>query len=124
MNENRCRVLLVEDEALVAMMVEDLLEDLGCDVVGDAPARLDDAVAAAQSAECDFALLDLSLGGVRTYPVADILSARGVPFAFLTGYRTDDLDPAYRDVPVLAKPFRRGDLETILTRLSESREEI
>jgi CheY-like chemotaxis protein len=111
-----CRVLVVEDEALVAMMLEDLLADLGCEVV-DNPMRLDQAIAAAHGGEFDLALLDLNLAGRRTYEVADILTARGIPFAFLTGYRAEDLEPAYRETPILAKPFRRGDLEAILARL-------
>ena len=123
MNQNRCKVLLVEDEALVAMMVEGLLEDLGCEVAKNAM-RLDEAVTAAQSGQFDAALLDLNLGGTRTYAVADILRARGVPFAFLTGYRTDDLEPAYRDIPVLAKPFRRDGLKAILARLIDGRQKV
>lgn len=123
MNESRCKVLLVEDEALVAMMVEALLEDLGCEVAENAM-RLDKAVAAARSGQFDAALLDLSLGGARTYTVADILRARGVPFAFLTGYRTDDLEPAYRDIPVLPKPFRRDGLKAILARLMDGRQKV
>lgn len=120
MTEACCKVLLIEDEALVAMMIQDLLEDIGCEA-GDALVSLDEAVTAARTYDFDMALLDLNLGGTRTYPVADILADRGIPFAFLTGYRSEDLEPAYRDVPILAKPFRRADLQAIVTRLSESR---
>lgn len=110
------KVLLVEDEALVAMLIEDLIADLGCEVAGN-PMQLDQAIDAAHAGGFDLALLDLNLGGKRTYPVADILAARGIPFAFLTGSRADDLEPAYRETPILAKPFRRGDLEAMLARL-------
>jgi CheY-like chemotaxis protein len=122
MSAARCKVLIVEDEALVAMMIEDLLADLGCEV-GDNPVRLDEALAAAQSGEFDMALLDLNLAGSRTYPVADLLAERGIPFAFLTGYRSEDLEAAYRDTPILAKPFRRADLQAMLTRLLDSRQQ-
>jgi len=115
------KVLLVEDEALIAMLLEDLFADLGCEIAEN-PVQLDEAVTAAQSGDFDLALLDLNLSGSRTYPVADILTARGIPFAFLTGYRSDDLEPAYRAAPILAKPFRRGDLEAILARLLNSQQ--
>jgi len=121
MNGKGRKILLVEDEALVAMMVEDLLEDLGCEMA-DNPVRLDEAVAAARTGDFDMALLDLSLAGVHTYPVADILTERGIPFAFLTGYRSGDIEPAYRETPILAKPFRRADIQAILIRLGESRQ--
>jgi CheY-like chemotaxis protein len=122
MSDKRSRILIVEDEALVAMMIEDLLADLGCDV-GDNPVRLEEALAAAQSGEFDMALLDLNLAGSRTYPVADVLAARGIPFAFLTGYRSEDLDAAYRAAPILAKPFRRADLQALLTQLLDNRQQ-
>lgn len=123
MSDKACKVLLVEDEALVAMMIEDLLLDLGSEV-GETAMRLDEAVAAARTGDFDLALLDLSLAGTRTYPVADILRTRNIPFAFLTGYRSDDLEEAYRATPILAKPFRRSDLQAILALLSESRQPV
>ena len=120
MTDGRCKVLLIEDEALVSTMIQDLLEDLGCEA-GDAVVNLDEALTAAQTGDFDMALVDLNLAGGRSYPVADILAERGIPFAFLTGYRADDLEAAYRDTPMLAKPFRRADLQALLDRLSESR---
>ena len=121
MTDTRCRVFLVEDEALVAMMIEDLIGDLGCDVDQTAM-RLDEALASARTCTFDMALLDLNLAGARSYPVADVLRERGIPFAFLTGYRAGDLEEAYRATPILVKPFRRTDLQAILAILSDSRQ--
>ena len=107
------RVLVVEDEGLVAMMLEDLLEDLGCEIagsVGSVGAALD-WVGGGGSA--DFALLDVNLAGEQVYPVADALTARGVPFAFATGYG-EDHDPRFKDAPLLGKPIRQERLAALL----------
>ena len=109
----RPRVLVVEDEVLVAMAVEGLLEDLGCDVAATC-AHLDEALRRAAAEPVDFAILDLNLDGKRSFAVADILRARGVPFVFATGYDVATLDGAYADQPTLAKPFMPGDLERVL----------
>jgi CheY-like chemotaxis protein len=98
------RVLLVEDEAMIAMLVEDMLEDLGHELVTVAT-RLEEAVAAAGSGSVDLAILDLNLGGVLTYPVADALAVRGIPFIFATGYGNAGLAEAYSAWPTLQKPF-------------------
>jgi CheY-like chemotaxis protein len=74
------RVLLVEDEAMIAMLLEDMLEDLGHELVRVAN-RLEDAVAAAGTEAIDLAILDLNLGGAPTYPAADALAERGIPFS-------------------------------------------
>jgi CheY-like chemotaxis protein len=100
------RVLLVEDEAVIAMLVEDMLEDLGHELVTVAT-RLEEALAAAESEAVDLAILDLNLGGVLTYPVADMLRDRGVPFIFATGYGSGGLKEAYSDLPALQKPFNQ-----------------
>ena len=98
------RVLLVEDEAMIAMLVEDMLEDLGHELITVA-ARLEDAVAAAGNETIDLAILDLNLGGVLTYPAADALAERGIPFIFATGYGSGGLKEAYAARPTLQKPF-------------------
>ena len=98
------RVLLVEDEAMIAMLVEDMLEELGHELITVA-ARLDDAVAAAGNETIDLAILDLNLGGVLTYPAADALAERGIPFIFATGYGSGGLKEAYAARPTLQKPF-------------------
>lgn len=97
------RVLVVEDEGLAAMLIEDMLEDFGCVVVGSA-ARLADAMVQAQTAKIDVATLDVNLAGQLSYPVADILQSRHIPFVFTTGYRSNALPLEWRDAVVLAKP--------------------
>jgi len=111
--ESRPRVLLVEDEALIAMLLEDMLSDLGCDVIATAP-QIDEAVALARTETIDLAIVDINLRGVPAYPVACALRERRIPFAFVTGYGAAGTDPAYRDVPVLQKPFRGEHLESIV----------
>lgn len=113
---NGLRVLVVEDEMLVSMLVEDMLADFGCSVVGPAP-DFDEAMALARSSEIDAALLDVNLAGRPIFPVADVLRARGVPFAFASGYGQAGLAESHRDAPVLQKPFRQSDLERALTSL-------
>jgi DNA-binding response OmpR family regulator len=78
------RVLVVEDEMMVSMLIEDMLSDLGCKVVGPA-SRLEEAIALVESHEIDCAVLDVNLGGQPIFPLADILRAKGAPFAFATG---------------------------------------
>lgn len=113
---NGLRVLVVEDEMLVSMLVEDMLMDFGCTVVGPAP-DLEEAMALAKTADIDAALLDVNLAGKPIFPVADALKARGVPFAFASGYGQAGLAEGHRDAPVLQKPFRQSDLERALTSL-------
>jgi len=109
------RVLVVEDETMIAMMVEDMLDELGCAVVGPAHA-LDVALALAKTeTDIDAAVLDVNLAGQAVYPVADALREKGVPAIFSTGYGDVGLQGAYRDAPVLQKPFRAGDLERALS---------
>ena len=115
MTNSRSRVLLVEDEAMLAMLVKDLLHDLGCEDVVTA-GRLDQAMEAARSAAVDVAILDVNLAGMLTYPVAAVLRERGIPFIFVTGYAAGGLTPEYAGYPTLQKPFRRGDLGAALER--------
>ena len=106
------RLLLVEDETMVAMMVEDMLSDLGCvvvDVAGTVSRGL--AFAGSTDVQIDGAVLDVNLGGEVVYPVAEALIARGVPFIFSTGYSMDGIKAKYADVPILAKPYERDTLE-------------
>jgi CheY-like chemotaxis protein len=109
------RVLVVEDEMMIAMLVEDMLADLGCSVVGPAHA-LDAALELAMSdAAFDVALLDVNLAGQPVFAVADALRARGVPAIFSTGYGDGGLRDVDRGAPVLQKPFLAGDLARALT---------
>lgn len=110
------RVMLVEDEALVAMELEDLLANLGCNVVCRA-ATVSQAMDYARSTEIDAAFLDVNIGGHQVYPVADILAARQVPFIFLTGYGSSGIDAGYRNNPVISKPFFLPDLKRAVAAL-------
>lgn len=99
------RILVVEDESLVAMLIETILEDLGCTPVGPA-ASVEEGLAFAQGAEAiDAALLDVNVGGQQVFPVAEALEARGVPFVFSTGYGEAGLPDDWRGRPTLQKPF-------------------
>jgi CheY-like chemotaxis protein len=107
------RVLIVEDEGIVAMVVEDYLESLGCTVVAIA-ARLEDGIEAARDQAVDVAILDVNLAGKVSYPIAEILRGRGIPFLFATGYGIAGLPLELRGVPILAKPFLKNDLASAL----------
>jgi len=110
------RVLVVEDEMMVSMLIEDMLSDLGCKVVGPA-SRLEEAIALVGSSELDCAVLDVNLGGQPIFPLADILREKGAPFAFATGYGDAGLRDVDKGTPVLQKPFRESDLARILGEL-------
>lgn len=105
--------MLVEDEAMLAMLLEGYLEDLGCEIVHSA-SRLPDAMRTAEVAALDAAVLDLNLAGVLSYPVAEILRNRGVWLVFATGYGMAGLRSDFGDVPVLAKPFNLAQLAKVL----------
>jgi CheY-like chemotaxis protein len=111
------RILLVEDETLVAMLMEDMLADQGCSVVATAP-RLDEALAYAQDLTLDFdvAVLDLNLAGENTFSVASALEKRNIPFVFATGYGAGGLPPEWRARPTLQKPFTASDVTAVLTK--------
>src|SRR5215210_2710688 len=106
----KCRVLVIEDEALVAMLIEDMIHDSGDEMVGSA-SRLSDALVLVQEARADVALLDINLGGVLAYPVADVLRQRGVPIVFTSGYGSAGLIERFQDCPILDKPFDQHSLE-------------
>jgi two-component sensor histidine kinase/DNA-binding response OmpR family regulator len=104
------RVLLVEDEALVAMMIQECLTESGHSVIGPI-SRAADALRAAKEIDYDAAILDINLGDGMAYPVADIVAARGVPFVFVTGYEADTIDERFSHVPILQKPIERQMLQ-------------
>jgi CheY-like chemotaxis protein len=108
------KVLVVEDESFVALMIEDMLQDLGCEVIASV-ARLKEACDIAATAELDLAVLDVNLGGERSFPVAHILQERGVPFLFSTGYGKNGVPSELSGSPVLGKPFSAKELEETLS---------
>ena len=106
-------VLIIEDESMVAMLIEDTLEEMGCVVAGLAP-RFDEALRKAGTLVFDVALLDVNLNGRSSFPIADVLIGRGLPFVFATGYNAGSLPEYLRLMPVLQKPFHQQDLERAL----------
>jgi PAS domain S-box-containing protein len=110
------RLLVVEDELLVSMLIEEILGELGAAVAGPY-GRLADGLAAAKAERFDGAILDLNLAGESADPLADLLLARGVPFVFITGYQRESIDRRYANVPVLQKPVDAAALESVLLTL-------
>jgi DNA-binding response OmpR family regulator len=99
------RALIVEDEPLVAELLEDMLREAGYEIAASVGA-LDKAMALLETVTCDFAILDINLRGRSTEPVAAVLRGRGVPFLFVSGYGTAQLSQQFLDAPLLSKPFR------------------
>ena len=98
------RILVVEDEFLIACQIEETLSDAGCEVVGPAP-HLERAMKIAEDETLDGAILDVNLRGDKVYPVAVRLRDRGIPFIFATGYTGDYLPECFRKAPLLPKPL-------------------
>ena len=107
------RVLVVEDELMIRMLLEDMLSELGFMVAAEA-SHIDEAVKAARTIEIDIAVLDVNLNGHTTGPVAEVLAARGTPFVFATGYGAQGLPEAFRNRPTLKKPFQLAGLKQTL----------
>lgn len=112
------RVLVVEDESLVCLLIEETVAQLGWQVVGPA-ARLGRALELVRTAAYDCAVLDVNLRGEPVYPVAEILAEQGVPFLFLTGYSRAEIDERFRGQPMIRKPFTGAVLYQSLRRLRE-----
>ena len=108
------RVLVIEDESLVAMLLETILDDLGCTVVGPESNIDDGLIAATTEASLDAALLDVNVAGREVFPVAEALRARGVPFVFSTGYGEAGLPEHWRGNPTIQKPFTEGAIRDAL----------
>ena len=118
------RILVVEDEVIVAMLLEDILADAGATVVGPA-ARVARALELLEAEPVDAALLDLNLAGEVTIPVAEELKRRGIPFAFATGYGKGlELPPKLAEAAsVVPKPYRRQDIAELVGRTLRCGEE-
>ncbi len=99
------RVLVVEDEMMIRMLLEGMLEDLGHTIAGQA-GTVEEALALAKQAEFDVALLDVNLNGKPITPVVDILIERGLPFVFASGYGRRGVPEAYPEIATLQKPFQ------------------
>ena len=110
------RVLVVEDESLIAMLLEDMLAELGYSIVGPV-AILKQALEMVQHESIDAAILDVNINGEQTYPIAEALAARDIPFVFSTGYGRESLPEQYQNRPTLRKPYRQHDLQKLLTEL-------
>jgi len=110
------RVLIVEDEAMISMMIEDMVLDFGSEIVGPA-ARLDHALTLALQAEIDIGILDINVDGTVVFPVADVLRFRGIPFIFATGYDFRSLPERFRGSPTLSKPFSYENFAELLRSL-------
>ncbi len=107
------RVLIVEDDVMIRMLIEDMLGDLGFAVAAEA-SKVHEALAAVDSTAFDVAILDVNLSGETTGPVAEALAARGTPFVFATGYGEHGLPDQFRDRPLLKKPFQIESLKRML----------
>lgn len=110
------RVLLVEDESIVSLLVEDLLLDAGCEV--ELAMRLNEALQLANAGQFDFAILDVNLGGGDfSFSVAATLRQRRIPFLFATGYASEGIHPDFRGIPTLQKPYQPNQLLESAARL-------
>jgi CheY-like chemotaxis protein len=112
-SQAQTRVLVVEDEYLIRMLLEDMLADLGY-AVAAAVGTVTEARELAANGDFSAAILDVNLDGQEIFPVADILKERGLPFVFVTGYGERSLPEPYRDRPALQKPFQAEQLEAAL----------
>ncbi|MDI9847245.1 response regulator [Rhodoblastus sp. 17X3] len=109
------RLLVVDDDPILAFLVAEWLMEIGCEVVGPArsvPAALE--LVEREGVALDGALLDVALEGEDSYPIADALALYGVPYAFVTGHGIGGLAPGYRDAPALTKPFQFEDLQRMI----------
>lgn len=115
-------ILIVEDEALVAMLLETILEDMGCTPVGPA-STVDEGLALIESGTAmDAALLDVNVAGVKIFPIAEALAARDIPFVFSTGYGEGGLPDEWKGRPTLQKPFSEGAVhEALMTAMGVER---
>jgi CheY-like chemotaxis protein len=112
------RVLIVEDEIVVALFLEDVLDEFGYQVAG-VVTQLDDAML--RQPDYDIAVLDVHINGRNVFDFADVLAARGIPFVFATGYGERGIPERHRSSPVLQKPFQPDELKRILAAISPSR---
>ncbi len=113
------RILVVENELMIRMLLQDMLDELGYTIAAEA-AYIDEALDAARNGDFDVAILDVDLDGHTISPVADALVARGTPFVFATGYGEQSLPEPHRGRPTLKKPFQLDGLKRMLQRALDS----
>ena len=109
-------ILVVEDEPLIAMLLEDIFDDLGCRMAGTA-STLRQAQDMAASTDAHAAILDVNLGGDPVFPVAEQLVARNIPIVFSSGYGASGLPPKWQGFPTLPKPFMQDQVEAVLRKV-------
>lgn len=114
------KVLVVEDEALIAMYVEDIVSRSGYDVAG-VVSNVDDALAFIDDHTIDSAVLDVNLNGHPVYPLAEALARRGIPFVFASSYGARSIPAPYRARPIVQKPFAPSELRRALAQTDKSR---
>jgi CheY-like chemotaxis protein len=112
------RILVVEDETMITMVIEEVLAGLGCEVVGPV-SRLDAAERLAKETSIDAAILDVTVRGGKVFPVAEILQGRGIPFLLASGYGEWTFPEALKNQPRLAKPYTAAELERAVRALFE-----
>lgn len=112
------RVVVIEDESLLVMLLEDFLESIGCVVAGVA-SGFQAALEKAQALSFDVAILDVNLNGRQSFPIAETLVGRSLPFIFATGYGATTLPPSLQGAPLLQKPFQQRQLEQALRQALE-----
>jgi DNA-binding NtrC family response regulator len=116
------RILVADDDALLSMLIGDWLNEAGCDIVGPVSSVANALEMVAQEGHTlDGALIDLQLTDGNSYPLADVLAQRGIPYAFVTGHGVGGIAPAYRQALTLSKPFMIEDLQVMVERLCSSR---
>jgi CheY-like chemotaxis protein len=114
------RVLIVEDEALIAGLIEKILGDAGCTVIGPV-ASAKHALNIIEQGPIDAVLLDISAGDEEAYPVADLLADRGIPFMFVSGYAQRDMPVKYRQYAYISKPFEPAEMLALLGKAIQAR---
>jgi CheY-like chemotaxis protein len=112
-SERKHRILVVEDEAMISMLLEDMVLDCGGEIVGPV-AKFDAALELAHEAEFGVAVLDLNLNGTLSYPIAEVIRERGIPVIFATGYGEKGLLDRFRDCAILQKPFSQKDFAEVV----------
>ena len=110
------KVLVVDDEPLIAMLLADWLEEQGVEVIGPAH-TVAQAMALIEEGKVDAAVLDVSLAEGKSYAAADLLASKGIPFAFATGHGAEGIDPRFKDIQIISKPFNFDGVQKMLAAL-------